>query len=66
MRPLALDPAYPIPYFNLGTIAAVRENHELSDRMFAEARRLGFSRTRIDRAISRVTGAYARVQSLPK
>ena len=62
---LTLDEAYPIPYYNLAVIAAVREDHELSDRMMSKARQLGFSRSAIDQAITRIGSTYARVQSIP-
>jgi tetratricopeptide (TPR) repeat protein len=62
---LALDKAYPIPYYNLAVIAAVREDHEGSDRMMSKARQLGYSRSAIDQAITRVGTAYARIQSIP-
>ena len=62
---LTLDEAYPIPYYNLAIIAAVREDHERSNRMESKARQLGYSRSAIDQATTRVGAAYARIQSIP-
>ncbi len=62
---LALDEAYPIPYYNLAVIAAVREDHVRSDQLVSKARQLGYSRSDIDKAITRIGSAYARIQSIP-
>ena len=62
---LALDEDYPMPYYNLGIIEAVREDHARSDQLFAKARQLGFRPSAVDKMIMRVGAAYARVQSFP-
>ncbi|MGI9414201.1 MAG: hypothetical protein ACR2PM_11065 [Hyphomicrobiales bacterium] len=62
---LALDAAYPIPYYNLSVIEAVREDHARSDQLLSKARQLGFGPSAVDKVIMRVAAAYARVQSVP-
>lgn len=60
-----IDGAYPIPYYNLAIIAAVRNDNEQSKSMYSKAEQLGFSQSGLDQAITRVAAAYAQVQSLP-
>ena len=62
---LALDEDYPMPYYNLSIVEAVREDHARSDHLLAKARQLGFQPSTVDKAIMRVGAAYARVQSFP-
>ena len=62
---IALDDAYSIPYWNLGIIAAIQEDHEHSDRMLQKAEQLGYRNDSFDRTISRVASIYARIQSVP-
>lgn len=62
---LSLDADFPMPYYNLGIIEAVREDHARSDQLFAKARLLGFRPSAVDKVITRVGAAFARVQSFP-
>lgn len=62
---LALDEDYPIPYYNLSIIEAVREDHARSDQLLVKARQLGFQPSTVDKVIMRVGAAYARFQSFP-
>ena len=62
-RSLALDDAYPIPYYNLAVIASVCGDQERSDRMMSTAQQLGYSGGALDKAIARVGAVCARVQS---
>jgi len=68
-RPLSdaldLDADYPMPYYNLSIIEAVRKDHTRSEQLLAKARQLGFRPSAVDKVIMRVTAAYARVQSFP-
>jgi len=59
---IALDEAYPIPYWNLAIIAAVQEDHAQSNRLRLKAEQLGYRHDSIDQAITRVAAIYARIQ----
>ena len=57
------DTDYPIPYFNLAVIAYVRDEPAEGDRLIALAAEKGYSGGHLDRTISRVAAAYARIQA---
>ncbi len=57
------DPDYAIPYFNLAVIAYVRGEAAEGDRLVALAAERGYSGSPLDRTISRVAAAYARLQA---
>lgn len=57
------DGDYPIPYFNRAMIARVRGRTEESDALLAAAKKRGYSGDRIDRIVSEVSEAYARLQA---
>ncbi len=65
LQALELDDAYPLPYYNLAVVAAVRGAPERSDDMLLNARQRGFSQSLSDNVIARVAAAYARIQSWP-
>jgi hypothetical protein len=57
------DADYAIPYFNLAVVAYVRGEAAEGDRLIALAADKGYSGGNLDRLISRVGAAYARLQA---
>lgn len=58
---LERDPGYATPFYNLGAIAAAKEEPAEAERLFAEAARLGFSGGAADQLIAAVAAAYAKL-----
>lgn len=59
---IAVDPQYPIPYYNLAIERAVAHDHSEAARLAAEAERLGFRRTRIDDILLEAQALWARLE----
>jgi hypothetical protein len=54
---LQRDPLYPLPYLNLGVIAAMRDQPELAEREMRKAVQLGYSPTGAQKLLRSVLAA---------
>lgn len=59
---LALDPLYPLPWFNRAIIAQVREDPDRASAAFAEARRLGFTGGSLDQLTQKAGDLLANIE----
>jgi tetratricopeptide (TPR) repeat protein len=60
---IALDPSYPLPHVNLAVLSATRGDESSATESIATARRLGYSGSKLDRAVSQVQSLLAAVES---
>ena len=51
---ISLDPEFPMVYYNLGLLATMRGELDQAKEYFLKARKLGYSRGAIDKAISKL------------
>lgn len=59
---LEIDPAYPLPYFNLSVIAELRGERHLAEDFLARAAFLGYTGSTIDRVIASGQELLARIE----
>lgn len=59
---LAVDPLYPLPYYNRAVLAMVRGEKPEAGRLLEEARRLGYSAGSMDAVIRRAQALLAHVE----
>jgi tetratricopeptide (TPR) repeat protein len=59
---LAIDPKYPIPYYNLAIERAAAKDNEEAARLGIEAEKLGFRGTRLDGIIREAQSLLARLE----
>lgn len=63
---IKLDPAYPIPYYNLALVEELRGNRDNAIRSLATAEELGYRNTSIDKVISKATSILAYLEGREK
>lgn len=59
---IALDPQYPVPFFNLAILYSARNEQDLAARAAAEATRLGFTGGTMDVVLGRAAAVLAGVE----
>ena len=59
---LAVDPQYPLPYYNLAVERELADDHAEATRLLAEAQRLGYRWTTLDALIAEAQALLARVE----
>lgn len=61
-RAIALDPGYPVPYFNLAVVAETWGDRERAQRLLADAGKRGFRGGTRERVIAMASGVLAAVE----
>lgn len=59
---IAIDPQYPLPFFNLAVLHSARNEPEFAERAAAEAARLGFTGSTMDTVVRRAASVLATVE----
>lgn len=59
---LALDPKYPMPYFNLALLAQLRGELPLANELARKAKELGYSRSTADHLVHKASSLLARME----
>ncbi len=62
---LAIDPLYPLPFYNLAVLAELAGRRDLAERYLHQAAIRGYRRTRIDAVIQQGQGILARIEGRP-
>lgn len=59
---IAIDPHYPLPFFNLAVLHLARNDREFAERAAAEAVRLGYTRSTMDAVLNRTASVLAGIE----
>jgi Flp pilus assembly protein TadD len=59
---IAIDPQYPLPFYNLAVLHSARGDRGMAERAAAESSRLGFTGGTIDTVLGRAQSLLARLE----